>query len=945
MRFGVLGPLLVEHAGEEIPVPQARQRPLLLRLLADAGSVVSTDELIEAIWGDELPADPRNALHYQVARTRKLLDAGADRGEPGSGGAAILRTEPPGYVLAVASSQIDVGDFGAGLGHARAALEAERYEEARAQLEAALALWRGSPYADSRYAPFAQAAIAELEEGRADALELLARAELGLGLTGEAIRRLQSLARENPLRESTHEHLMRALYAGGRQAEALDVYGELRTRLDESLGIEPGPALRQLQRDVLNQEPDLLTRAQTAEQTSAGEASEPVARLLSTSVTAFVGREAELARLESELAPGRVVTLIGAGGSGKTRLAVEAVASAGARFSEVHVVALEAINDGELVSQLVARQLGIPQSQPESLADVIVDRLRAGRPLLVLDNCEHVIEQVAELADVLARRCEGLAQRATSRERLGIASERTIAVEPLGVPRVEGMALDALDTAPAVQLFVERARAFVPDYEPDEEDLVAISGIVTIVDGLPLAVELAAAQMRLLQPAEIAERLEESLALVDTGARGVAPRQRDLRATAAWSVDGLESPAQGAFSRLSTFAGSFELDAASHVLELDQDAALALVGLLIDRSLLLTERVAHGRSRFRMLAVLRAFARDQVIDDREAAVALDRQLDYYVERVPVADVGIRGPEQLRWLDWLDREQANLRAALDWALERGRLGDAASLWVDLSRFWDWRGLASEAVFWLDRVLDAEPEWGGELSAQFAAWAAFFAAEVGDDERSRAMSARASELVRPDHEVEQRLFVHPAAAPRSVERTGLDAEYATLIDEAREAGEQWAVGWALSNEAFKLIAAGSLEQAAACAREAETAFAALGDRRGVGWVAAAGALVALRRGELDEAASLATCAQGLAEELADDRNLISILVTRAGIALGQGDPAAAAALLGTTEALRSGRRARGSRAAAQRAEQLAEQARELLGADAFELAFEAGRAEVG
>jgi DNA-binding SARP family transcriptional activator len=442
MEFRILGPLEVAEGDRQLRVAGTRERALLAILLIHAGQVVSADRLIEELWGRELPGRPSNALQVVVSRVRKAL---ADPSR--------LVTRKPGYVLRVHPGELDAHRF------ARLVDEASQADQARglAMLEEALGLWRGPALAEFAVEGFAREEIARLDEARIRAAELKAEAELTLGRHAELVGELTALVAASPLRERLRGHLMLALYRAGRQGEALRVFQEGRSVVADELGIDPGPELQALHQQILLQADSLLA-AQPAAPAPPGN--------LPTPLTSFVGRHAELAEASRLLRRSRLVTMTGPGGSGKTRLAMElARTSPGAFPDGVWLVELAAVSDPAMVAQSLAAALGLGESaslgaageSARPLADRLTDYLRGKELLVVLDNCEHLIEACAQVTGRVLRSAPGTRFLVTSRERLGVDGEVLLAVPPLGLPEPRELALGQIARSDAVQLFADRA--------------------------------------------------------------------------------------------------------------------------------------------------------------------------------------------------------------------------------------------------------------------------------------------------------------------------------------------------------------------------------------------------------------------------------------------------------------------------------------------------------
>jgi predicted ATPase/DNA-binding SARP family transcriptional activator len=688
MDYLVLGPLEVRDGQESLPLAGAKQRALLALLLLNANRVVSRDRLIGELWGDEPPATAVTSLQVYVSRLRKLLPA------------ETLLTRPPGYLLAVEPDELDLRRFERLLAEGHEALAGGDAERAAVVLHEALELWRGPALAEFAFEPFAQAEIGRLEDLRLSAVEERIEADLALGRHADLIGELEALIAENPHRERLRGQLILALYRSGRQAEALEAYQQARRALDD-LGIEPSEELQHLEKQILTHDPVL----------AAAPISSPRNRNnLPAQTSPLVGRERELTEVLELVEPNRLVTLTGAGGSGKTRLALQAAAHLLGDFPDgVWFVSLAAVTDPELVEPSIAQILGAPRE---------LDEFLQGRQLLLLlDNLEQLLPGVAP---TIARLDTNVL--ATSRERLNVTGEQEYPVPPL-----------PLDDA--VALFTQRARQLQPAFEADEH----AAEIARRLDGLPLALELAAARVNVLSAGAILERLDKRLPLLTGGARDAPARQRTLRATIDWSHELLTTEEQGLFARLAVFAGGCTLDAAEQVCAAELDTLASLV----DKNLLL-----HHGDRYSMLETIREYAGEKLETSADGDALRRRHAEHFLALAERAERILHG-EEIPRADVADeqdvvRELPNLRAALEWAFDQGNVELALRLAAAAALGWSLSGAYAEGWAWVGRALEQTDHLQTRERAKVLRQAAVFAQAQGDYRSSEAFYERARTL---------------------------------------------------------------------------------------------------------------------------------------------------------------------------------------------------------
>ncbi|MCW3842618.1 AAA family ATPase [Micromonospora yasonensis] len=871
MQVGILGPLTVAADGRQVEIGGARLRRLLILLALEVGRTVTVEALSDALWADSAPTDPTNAVQSLVSRLRRALPV-----------TSALHSAHGGYRLELPREAVDAYRFERLAREGQRALRAGDPATATTCLGEALSLWRGPALADATDTRYAAAAAARLEELRLSALEDRAEADLVSGRADQIVAELEELAARHPLRERSRALLMNALYATGRQAEALRSYEDFRSRLAEELGVDPSPRVRDLHVAMLRRDPALTPAAAPLAPTDAtppptgapaaagpaAPAERPVARPgnLRAPLTTFVGRDAELRRVADQLRDGRLVTLVGPGGAGKTRLATTLAGSlADAHPGGAWLVELAAVTDPDDVPQVVVRALGLREAgllegpAPRDLLDQLVEAFSVAPALLVLDNCEHLVDAAARLVDELLGRCPALRVVATSREPLGIVGEALCPVPPLALPAPAATLAEAVES-PAVQLFVNRAAAVRPGFVVTDANVAAAVEVCRRLDGLPLAIELAAARTRTLPVEELADRLSDRFRLLTGGSRTAMPRHRTLRAVVAWSWDLLESDERRLAQRLAVFPGAVTPESATRLCELSPaiaPAALDLLAALVDKSLL--QRLDGPRPRYRMLETIREYGLERLAEEDEVAAARRAHAQYFLELSERAEPRLRGPEQLEWLPRLAAERENVLAAFHFACDTGDAAVAVRLAAAVSPLWTVQGNHAEAAAWLRAVLELPGE--APPAARRVATAAYLfntvltGGRVGGDLPIEALLARLPDRDGPDdHPVAVLLdpalaFLHEdvAAGLAAIARLrshpdpwargtlmlmgallhGQDGDTAAmradLADAAaafRETGDRWGLAMALTFEAHVHLVLGDFPVAMAAAEEAAT-----------------------------------------------------------------------------------------------------------------------------
>ena len=969
LRVAILGPL--EVSGEirgPVEVPGRRLRALLIRLALEPGWVVSAERLIDDLWREDPPAGAANALQALVSRLRAVIGRGAI--ESGGGG----------YRLNLPADAVDVVRFERGVRAARADLDAGRAGEAVRRLRAALGLWRGSALADVEGEPFADAARAGLEEQRVAAVEDLVEAVLAAcaaGDVGALLPELEQLRAAYPLREGLHARYMKVLYAMGRHAEALAAYEQLRQTLAQALGVDPSPEMAKLHLAMLRQDPELpsfaakpavaaavpaapaATAGKLTSQGSVGPSAAPEADPSATrraqppsaavrtgnlpaQFTSFIGRESELEQVGALLADARLVTLIGPGGAGKTRLAQES----GARLVDqvadgVWFVPLAAVADGADVAHAVLSALGGDESalfnaialeRIERLAPAErVQAMLAGRaPVLILDNCEHVLDAVAELVDRVLAAAPRARVLATSREPLALTGETLCPVASLALPP-EGAAAaaaaeaerPALNGGPgaaptpadglrpwengasprltdgssaaesalgyaAVRLLAERARAVRPGFLVTAANVAAVSRICRALDGIPLAIELAAARLRSLTAQQVADRLDDRFRLLSSGSRTALPRHQTLRAIVDWSWELLGPAERGALARLSVFAGGATPEAAAQVCAEVSDEVIDVIASLVDKSLVNAQEDEAGEVRYRLLETVRAYAAERLEESGLHPAVRDAHARHFLALAELADPYLRSREQVFWTTRLNLERDNLSAALRHVVAGADGTSALRFFRALTWFWMMRNHESDAAQWageigelLDRIEYEVPEELAEAYQILSAARRITALVQEQPEATDVIAQALLDLVPPEALRAKHpllAMARPMAAilaSRNADPVIAREDLATLAEHP----DPWV-------RAVRYAFAGLLELNNARPDEAEEqlnrahqAYTALGERLGLTFTLILLTEFSLARGRFTEAVRRAEAAYGFASEgLGDDNG--AILLVKAG-----------------------------------------------------------------
>ncbi len=806
VRFRLLGEVEMLLDGHRVDVGHARQQCVLAVLLLEVNRPVTADELIGRVWADRPPHRARNALSAYVSRLRQLMTD-----VPG----VHIGRKVGGYVLTADAPTVDLHEFRDLVRRARAADAVELYEQA-------LGLWRGEPLAaidtpwfdDVRASLLAERFAVELERNDA---------ALRAGRHADVLVALVDAVRAHPLDERLAGQLMLAQYRSGRQADALETFQRMRERLLDELGVDPGEALRQVHQQVLSGDAAAPTPAEplptgtshTAAPAAVTEAVAPAGRVpLPRRATSFVGRRDDVERVAAALEAAPLVTLTGVGGVGKSRLAVEAAVCGGGYADGEWLCELAPLEDDGPVCQAVAAALHLQQRQGSTIEETVIEYLRSRALLLVLDNCEHVLEQAAGLLDDVVRHCPAVTVLATSREPLGVEGEWILPLDPLTPEE-------------AAALFADRARAVRPGFDPDGEVPGSVVEICRRLDGLPLGIELAAARMRVMNAAEVAGRLASPRFVSARSSAGPA-RHQSLVAAVDWSYRLLSERERALFCRLSVFAGGFDLDAAHRACGDPADPeeeTLELLAGLVDKSMVTVDHTPDV-TWYRLLETMRQYGRERLVAGDELDVARERHARHVLDLAERAGVGLLGPDEALWVERLLRAYDDLRVAVRWAIGRGDVDLALRLVVGLADFAYWR-VGLELAEWSEDALRLPGADAHPLAPAVYGCAARGAWILGDHPRA----------VRLAHAVGEPDWVESAA--RSVQPGDtlgvIDlyegrsepafARFRRRVELARSAGDPLRLNWALAHLALTHAFVGDArntrlvaEESLAAAREA-------------------------------------------------------------------------------------------------------------------------------
>jgi predicted ATPase/DNA-binding SARP family transcriptional activator len=884
VEYEVLGHMRVlDKHGTEVQLSAPKLRTLLALLLVNRGRPVSGDRIAHTLWGDQPPRSATNLVHGYIRDLRQGL------------GAREVTTVPGGYRLDVRRESVDVERF-------EDLVRARRYEQA-------LALWHGAALEEWAEQPWARAYAARLEEMRLSAVEARLVQEVDAGLASAVLAELAALVEEHPLRERLRVLLVKALYAVGRQADALAAYAQARRYLADEVGLEPGPELRAVEAAVLAQDSSLSA----APMRSAAAPPAPV--------TPLVGRDSDLAALRSALTTARLVTLSGPGGIGKTRLAVEVAAAPPRSYGAVWFVELAPLLAGSGVATSVARALQLAESPGQEI-DLMCDYLSRRRGLLVLDTCEHVVEAVAGLATRLLSRCPDLRILATTRQ-------------PLRAPGEQIVQLSGLDEAAGAEVFTSRARAANPSAELDTD---RVRAVVVKLEGLPLALELAAARVASLSLEQLVNGLGQPLdALADDALAG-DPRHRTIRAVIGWSHDLLDVRDRQAFAALSVFVGSFDREAASAVVG---DGASDAVDHLLGRSLLTRDVDLVGRARYRFLDPVRHFAQERAsptMRDR----ARRQHVEYHVSLAARINGRIQTAEATSWATVARACAEDLRMATTHAISE-RSTSAGRLVADLYWAWFLDGQLSELRSWANAVLGAETDphvrarllrilastalaQGDAAVAVDYAYRQFDAATTLPDLELVALAqnllgmaawARGDYSAAGEHHLAAignarkcgrswTLALVTALAGRTAHANGDHDAGEQLLQEAEalaeEVGEPMVVGSALDYWAHAEFALGRITKAAALASRSLAAYRSIGYQEGLASAGTLAAQLAVLAGDHERAGTLLGQALDVCRRLRHLGGTASVLEAMAVLDHDRGDYRRAGLHLDEARALR-------------------------------------------
>jgi predicted ATPase/DNA-binding SARP family transcriptional activator len=874
--------------GQAIPIDHPRLQALLAYLVLHRSTPQSRQHLAFLLWPDSAEAQARTNLRTLLHRLRQALPE-ADRFLSQEAQAVQWRAD--------ASWTLDVADFEQALGQADRAGQVGDHVAERAALARAVERY-GGELLPGRYDDWVLLERERLSQAFLAALERLVLLLEQARIYAAAIASAQQLLHHDPLREATYQHLMRLHMLNGDRASAMRVYQTCVAVLERELGVEPSAGTRAAHDRLLQAAPPAQAPEPLAQPAEATAATHNLPLVL----TSFVGRERQRAEIARAMGTTRLLTLTGAGGCGKTRMALAVAADVASAYPEgVWFVDLATLGDGDLLSQEVAAVLGVREETRRPLLATLADALRAQEILLILDNCEHLIEPCARFAQALLGACPRLHILATRREPLGVAGETTWLVPSLALPDPHNLPPPGeLAQVESVRLFVERAASALPTFALAPANAAAVAQICRRLDGIPLAIELAAARVKVLSPEQIAARLDDCFGLLSTGSRTALPRHQSLRATIAWSYVLRSVPVRALFRRLGVFAGGWALEAAETVGRTEgrglwteavdtvtsvlgpHSSVLDLLAALVDKSLVVVE-TQGDHARYRLLESMRQYARAKLRDAGEEAAVEHAFAAYYLDIAEQGDIGLRGAQEDAWLARLDAEHDNMRAVLSWSVaERAtwrtsegatrRYGDedlarsplrllAASpeeiglrLVAALAEFWSARGYLSEGRRWAEDILTADGDTLAETRARALVSAGMLLWARGDYAEARRRAEEGREIARERGHIRgeaSALIVLGRIARYQGDFSAARALFERSLALYRQANERWGIAQALHYLGDVLFMQGDFVLARGLTEEALAVARALQARSTIGIMLHTIGLIALGQGDYSAA----------------------------------------------------------------------------------------------